>query len=151
MCFGCSKEPSHWDISFEYPQHMFWVRNEENCFQYTLLSGGLKICKNRQHFKSTNLSWLSHQLPGTFPGRSRYIPGWRRHQGDILLSVQFSHTPVWQEKKRYKKTFSLQIYINFVISQSKHMLCENISELFFSSPHDPKSEGTSQKSTNKSN
>ena len=27
MCFGCSKESSHWDGSFEYPQHMFWLRN----------------------------------------------------------------------------------------------------------------------------
>ena len=32
MCFGCSKEPSHWDGSFEYPQHMLWMRNEENSF-----------------------------------------------------------------------------------------------------------------------
>ena len=32
MCFGCSKEPSHWDGSFEYPQHMFWMRNKENNF-----------------------------------------------------------------------------------------------------------------------
>ena len=23
MCFGCSKEPSHREGSFEYPQHMF--------------------------------------------------------------------------------------------------------------------------------
>ena len=23
ICFGCSKEPSHRDGSFEYPQHMF--------------------------------------------------------------------------------------------------------------------------------
>ena len=28
MCFGCSKEPSHRDGSFEYPQHMFWLRNK---------------------------------------------------------------------------------------------------------------------------
>ena len=32
MCFGCLKEPSHWDGSFEYPQHMFWMRNKENSF-----------------------------------------------------------------------------------------------------------------------
>ena len=32
MCFGCSKEPSHWEGSFEYPQHMFWMRNKENNF-----------------------------------------------------------------------------------------------------------------------
>ena len=30
MCFGCSKEPSHSDSSFEYPQHMFWLRNDTN-------------------------------------------------------------------------------------------------------------------------
>ena len=41
MCFGCPKEPSHWDGSFEYPQHMFWMRNKEISFQYTLLSGCL--------------------------------------------------------------------------------------------------------------
>ena len=29
MCFGCSKEPSHRDGSFEYPQHMFWLRSKE--------------------------------------------------------------------------------------------------------------------------
>ena len=32
ICFGCSKEPSHWDGSFEYPKHMFWMRNKENNF-----------------------------------------------------------------------------------------------------------------------
>ena len=30
MCFGCSKELSHRDSSFEYPQHMFWLRDKEN-------------------------------------------------------------------------------------------------------------------------
>ena len=29
ICFGCSKEPSHWDGSFEYTQHMFWLRNKK--------------------------------------------------------------------------------------------------------------------------
>ena len=29
MCFGCSKEPSHRDGSFEYPQHIFWLRNKK--------------------------------------------------------------------------------------------------------------------------
>ena len=43
MCFGCSKELSHRDGSFEYPQHMFWLRNKTLIFSYTLLSGGLKL------------------------------------------------------------------------------------------------------------
>ena len=25
ICFGYSKEPSRWDGSFEYQQHMFWL------------------------------------------------------------------------------------------------------------------------------
>ena len=33
MCFGYSKERSHGDGSFEYPQHMFWLRNKKNNFQ----------------------------------------------------------------------------------------------------------------------
>ena len=41
MCFGCSKEPSHRDGSFEYPQYMFWLRNKKNNFQlHTLIWGG---------------------------------------------------------------------------------------------------------------
>ena len=29
ICLGCSKEPSHRDGSFEYPQHMFWLRTKK--------------------------------------------------------------------------------------------------------------------------
>ena len=41
MCFGYSKEPSHGDGSFEYPQHMFILRNNNNNFLLRILSGGL--------------------------------------------------------------------------------------------------------------
>ena len=40
MCFGCSKEPSHRDGSYEYPQHMFWLRNKKNNFQLRTLIWG---------------------------------------------------------------------------------------------------------------
>ena len=33
ICFGCSKEPSHWDGYFEYPQHMFWLWNKKTNLQ----------------------------------------------------------------------------------------------------------------------
>ena len=54
ICFGCSKELSHQDGSFEYPQHMFWLRNKKNNF------GGLNSLTiktptkiwGRQHFQS---------------------------------------------------------------------------------------------------
>ena len=32
VCFGCSKEPSYRDGSFEYPQNMFWLRIHANKF-----------------------------------------------------------------------------------------------------------------------
>ena len=38
ICFGCSKEPSQWDGSFEYQQHMFWLRNKKtNFWLHTLI------------------------------------------------------------------------------------------------------------------
>ena len=40
MCFGCSKEPSHRDGSFEYTQHTFQLRNEKNNFQLRTLIWG---------------------------------------------------------------------------------------------------------------
>ena len=40
MCFGCSKELSHRDGSFEYPQDMFWFRNKKNNFQLRTLTWG---------------------------------------------------------------------------------------------------------------
>ena len=36
ICFGCSKEPSHWHGSFEYPQHMFWLRIKKNSYSFAL-------------------------------------------------------------------------------------------------------------------
>ena len=40
ICFGCSKEPSHRGGSFEYLQHMFWLRNKKiNFHVHTLISG----------------------------------------------------------------------------------------------------------------
>ena len=32
ILYGCSKELSHWDGSFEYTQHMFWLRNKKIIF-----------------------------------------------------------------------------------------------------------------------
>ena len=43
ICFGCSKEPSHWDGSSEYPQHMFgwYLRqfgNKSRCHRLELMN-----------------------------------------------------------------------------------------------------------------
>ena len=41
ICFECSKEPSHWDGSFEYIQHTFWLRNKKTNVQLRSLIEGL--------------------------------------------------------------------------------------------------------------
>ena len=58
ICFGCSKEPSHWDGSFEYPQHMFWLRNKKIIFWVRTLTKSLDtmsvLCLNLSKY-----SWIS--------------------------------------------------------------------------------------------
>ena len=56
MCFGCSKEPSHKDGSFEYPQHMFWLRNKKNNFSVHFYPGGLLFTMQ----KKCSLTTLNH-------------------------------------------------------------------------------------------
>ena len=55
MCFGCSKELSHRDSSFEYPQHMFWLRNKKYNFQLPALIWGHGWLK--KFTLSTLLTW----------------------------------------------------------------------------------------------
>ena len=51
MSFGCSKEPSHRDGSFEYPQHMIWLRNKggnsEKIMVYLESWNGLQMLSER--------------------------------------------------------------------------------------------------------
>ena len=57
MCFGCSKEPSLWDGSFEYPQHMFYMRNKENSFPIHTLIWRPDNNNNKMWFRKLN--WIS--------------------------------------------------------------------------------------------
>ena len=44
ICFECSKELIHWDGSFEYPQHIFWLRNRK--IIYRILSDlDMALCR----------------------------------------------------------------------------------------------------------
>ena len=57
--FWCSKEPSHRDVSFEYPQYMFCLRNKETNFQLpTLIWGSVKA----QIFLSTHDGILNDSM-----------------------------------------------------------------------------------------
>ena len=65
MCFGCSKESSHRDGSFECPQRMFWLRNQENKFSVThsyLGGGGGCWCDSNPHLLGTPPTELQNSL-----------------------------------------------------------------------------------------
>ena len=48
--------------SFEYPQHMFWLRNKKKYFYNAPLSGGLlKTCDKR----ANQTAWTRHAQVGT--------------------------------------------------------------------------------------
>ena len=49
MCFECSKEPSHGDGSFEYPQQMFWLQNKNNFQLRSHIWGPGKVLKILEH------------------------------------------------------------------------------------------------------
>ena len=79
MCLGCSKEPSHGDGSFEYPQHMFWLRNKKNNFQLR------------------TLIW------GAWSGRSWSVGCKSQHTrlNTVLLCTWFSNMTDWITSKNY--------------------------------------------------
>ena len=63
MCLGCSKEPSHRDGSFEYPQHMFWLRNKKNNFQLcTLIRGPIVTRVSMEKWKKILRYWYPYCL-----------------------------------------------------------------------------------------
>ena len=41
ICLEFSKEPSQWDISFDHPQYMFWLRNKKIIF---IMPSNLEAC-----------------------------------------------------------------------------------------------------------
>ena len=49
MFFLCSKEQSYRDSSFEYAQHMLWLRIKKNNFQLCTLIWGSVFCHNCSH------------------------------------------------------------------------------------------------------
>ena len=85
MCFGCSKEQSHRDGSFEQSQHMFWLRNKKQ--QQYIQSGDrlYTLCFRNQRTKPISLLQAV-----TRRGLHRYT-----YEGNYLLCLY-----LW----RYSKT-----------------------------------------------
>ena len=67
ICFGCPKEPSQRDDSFEYPQHMFLLRNKKIIFWYALA----KVLKVTFSTKSRQIALLDNKLY-SLPARGEF-------------------------------------------------------------------------------
>ena len=95
ICFGCSKEPSHWDGSFEHPQHMFWLRNKKIIFEYTLLSEGMIGIKK-----------ISQKLCiFSYPSISTFVLGAQKNR--LIETVLFSTHNIcfgWEIRKSFFNT-----------------------------------------------
>ena len=94
LCFGCSKEPSHWDGSFEYPPHMLWLRNKKNNFQMHTLIWRL----DERHMSHYMRFWyISHAKKLPLNTHTDVCGGDR----DLVfgLSLPFSHTLYMGEAK----------------------------------------------------
>ena len=65
MCFGGSKEPSHRDGSFEYPQYMFWLRNKKTNIYFKSKEEG----KDQESIQSS-----------TPPDSGHHIGKWQKHK-----------------------------------------------------------------------
>ena len=83
--FGCSKEPSRCDGSFEHPQPLFWFRNKKTIFNYAFISKGLlylpiggvqwTLCVSKiVRFNKVTDLWNSEVDSGEMSGKSRGHP-----------------------------------------------------------------------------
>ena len=120
ICFGCLKEPLHWDRSFEFPQHMYWLRNKKIIFWYTLLTKSLIYTnlflkrvilwklRSSQKWKCT---WLQQIRPHQW-----HINGFKVPQHCLSWETFFKYWPVWFEHCGY------MWHICLLIASSNHVI-----------------------------
>ena len=96
MCFGCPKELSHQDGSFEYHEHMFWLRNKKNNFLLCSLIWGPGILQVLRYallkvgyFRNFELLPLYMRL---FSSSSDLILHLKILQENVILLIFYQHT-----------------------------------------------------------
>ena len=111
MCFGSSEEPSQWDGSFEYPQHMFWLRNKKNHFPFLTLIWNFGFFHQSREFWFDSL--CPHQQSFSYvgtghPGLNQYkvrinMSCSRTQRGSNLrtLSVESSTLPLCSQLRKW--------------------------------------------------
>ena len=141
MCFGCQKELSHLDSSFEYPQHMFCFRNKTHNFQ--ICSPGL--AKNSipcfdYNTSGTMLSW--EKVKPVLSGHLKINKTKVLKTDDSLMQVvsiaECSLGPALRDNRSWKRSFGL--FLSGCLRQVllKTQLLVNTNQLFEASDRDEK-------------
>ena len=63
ICYRCSKEPSHRDGSFEYPQRMFWLRNKKIIFLLHTLKACVQIFHKQKNKRKRKCNYNYFYTP----------------------------------------------------------------------------------------
>ena len=92
ICFGCSKEPSHWDGSFEYQQNMFWLRNKKKIFLIT-----------HSFLKDWKTSKICNERFSLVVDKNKLVTDWNQ----AVLSSSWSTA---MPKARFSKITMLNLY-----------------------------------------
>ena len=88
MCFEYPKEGYYRDGSFEYPQHMFWVRNKENNFLLsTVLTSRQLSYKTCGHVYSSCVRSAMLHASETWPLTKRNLQRLQRNDRAMIRQI----------------------------------------------------------------
>ena len=92
MCFGCSKEPSHRDGSFEYPQHMFWMKIRKKYFQVRSVIWGPEYTTFLLGLKYGHITIYKSRITTLFTNFKSFIPKYGAIYESDIHTLNVHHT-----------------------------------------------------------
>ena len=84
ICFGCSKEPSHREGSFEYPQHMFWLKFS---FMHFYMEDKSRHCKPSNRMQPSFIAIFYVYKQYGFDELQGHIDCW--HEPSLVLLIHY--------------------------------------------------------------
>ena len=118
ICFGCSKELSHRDETFEYPQHMFWLRSKKINFNYALFSNSLYRIALVDLDSLQNLDSRHVRVSSTciFGDKYQYLIKWLNYHflmGFTIISAEeyFKINLIWLLEKNILRLWDTMIFV----------------------------------------